>query len=89
MKAAPATAPEPDTGAEDPPLDLLMAQQRLMKLGMITRYAPSSAQALRDCIAHELERAERILLQRLGYAGAQQHLLDILEARSALARSWH
>ena len=89
MESTAATSLEPSPAVEDPPVDLVIAQQRLMKLGMYTRYAPASAQYLRDCIAHELERAERILLERLGYSGVQQHLLDILEARSALARSWH
>lgn len=89
MTSDQAITPDKGPATEDPPLDLVIAQQRLMKLGMYARYAPASAQYLRDCIAHELERAERILLERLGYSGTQQHLLDILEARSVLARSWH
>jgi hypothetical protein len=81
--------PAQNLAAEDPPLDLVLARQNLMKLGMYAHYAPSSAQYLRDCIAHELERAERILLERMGCVDAERHLLDIMEARCALARSWH
>ncbi len=87
------TPPEQTTSelssSEPTPADPIMIPQRLMKRSMTTRPAPSSAQTLRDCIAHELERAERILLQRLGYTGPPEQLLDFLEARCALARSWH
>lgn len=89
MKATETAVPAEAAATEDPPLDLVLAQQKLLKLGMYARYAPLSAQYLRDCIAHELEKAEKILLERLGGVGAERHLLEVIEARCALARSWH
>jgi hypothetical protein len=89
MNAPEALPPAPAATDDEPPLDRVLAQQQLMKLGMQARYSPLSAQYLRECIAHELEKAERILLERIGKLGAEKHLMDIIEARCALARSWH
>jgi len=89
MHAPESTTPRqfesPENVAHDPEL----AQENRMTPAMDMRHSPLSAQYLRECIAHELEKAERILLERLGIVGSEQQLLDAMEARCALARSWH
>jgi hypothetical protein len=77
-------------GAEnEAPLELLFAQQNLLKLGMYALYSPESADYLRECIAYELERAEKILLARMGCADVERHRNAIIAARNALDRSKH
>ncbi len=73
------------SGSEnDPPVELLLAQQKMLKFNMYAYYAPRSAQYLRECIVHELERAERILLQRLASHEVAQHQRAINAARKEL-----
>lgn len=73
----------------EPPVDLILAQQKLQKLGMYAQYSPRSAQILRECIAHELDRAEQILLSRMGHPASAQYYRDILAARCILNPAAH
>lgn len=75
---------EPASGSE-PPVELVLAQQKLLKLNMYAYYSPRSAQYLRECIAYELERAERILMERIGGQDVDRHRNAIEAARKALA----
>ena len=72
---------------DEAPVDLLLARQNLMKLGMYAAYSPLSAQYLSECIAYELERAEQVLLRRMGYPSLERHRQEILDTRRELARS--
>ena len=69
---------------DDVPVDLVLARQNLQKLGMYAQYSPRSAEILRECIAHELDRAERILRSRMGNPAAARHQREIVAARSVL-----
>jgi hypothetical protein len=79
----------PASEQTDAPVELLFARHQLMKLGMYTRYSPQSARYLRECIAHELERAEKVLRERLACPAVEKHRKEILEARQALELARH
>jgi len=68
------------------PVDLALARQNLLKLGSYARYFPREAQFLRQCIADQLERAERRVRNGNGVRHAPAYLGEIVEARSTLAR---
>jgi hypothetical protein len=89
MDATEICIPTPTSDASDAPVELVLARQQLMKLGMYARYSPQSARYLRECIAHELERAEKILRERLACPAVEEHRNEIVQARRALDGAWH
>ena len=73
-------------GDDEAPLDLCFAQHNLQKLNLVSRH---NAPHLCACIAHQLGRAEQILLERRRNPRTVVHLEEIARARRALERFTH